>query len=63
MRTTGLGSMPGRDFRAATRVVAEVFEAVLAMPEVPLRDASSAIIGRTLGLLAQPCELDATGWR
>ncbi len=63
MRTTGLGSMPGRDFRAATRVVAEVSEAVLAMPEVPLRDASSAIIGRTLGLLAQPCELDATGWR
>ncbi|MDI9628769.1 MAG: hypothetical protein QM286_09530 [Acidobacteriota bacterium] len=63
MRTTGLGSMPGRDFRAATRVVADLSDELLAWPELPQRDESSAMIGRTLGLLAQPGELDTDGWR
>ena len=63
MRTTGMGSMPGRDFREATRVVADLSGALLAWPELPQRDASSAMIGRTLGLLAQPCELATDGWR
>ena len=58
-----MGSMPGRDFREATRVVADLSGALLAWPELPQRDASSAMIGRTLGLLAQPCELATDGWR
>ncbi len=63
MRVTGLGSMPGRDFREATRIVAELQPDVLAWPEVPARDASSTMIGRTLGLLELPVNLTDDGWR
>lgn len=63
MRTTGLGSMPGADFREATRVVRDLSAEVLAWPEVPDRGASSAMIGRTLGLLAQATNLTSDGWR
>lgn len=63
MRASGLGSMPGRDFREATRVVAELMPDILAWPELPGRDSSSAIIGRTLGLVSLPCALGPEGWR
>lgn len=63
MIITALGSMPGRDFRESTRIVADLLPDLLAWPELPARDASSAMIGRTLGLLEQPCELTADGWR
>lgn len=63
MRTTGVGSMPGSDFREATRIVADVMPDLLAWPEVPGRDASSTMIGRTLGLLPQPSNLTPDGWR
>lgn len=63
MRATSLGSMPGTDLREATRIVAEVQPDVLAWPEVPARDAASAMIGRSLGLLELPANLGAEGWR
>lgn len=63
MFVTGLGSMPGRDFRESTRMVADLQPGLLAWPEVPARDAPSTMIGRALGLLEQPCELSPDGWR
>lgn len=63
MRVAGLGSMPGSDFREATRMVAELTPELLAWPELPQRDAASEMIGRTLGLLDQPCNLSPDGWR
>lgn len=63
MRISALGSMPGTDFREATRMVADLLPDLLAWPELPARDASSAMIGRTLGLLEQPANLTADGWR
>lgn len=63
MRITALGSMPGTDFREASRMVADLLPDLLAWPELPARDASSAMIGRTLGLLEQAANLTADGWR
>lgn len=55
--------MPGTDFREVTRMVADLMPDLLAWPELPQRDSSSAIAGRTLGLLEQPCNLSSDGWR
>lgn len=63
MRSTGLGSMPGTDFRQATGVVRDLSEELFAWPEVPARDEASAMIGRTLGLLAQATSRSPDGWR
>lgn len=63
MRHTGLGSMPGQDFREACRVVLDLSDDLVAFPELPMRDAASGMVGRTLGLLALPTTLDADGWR
>lgn len=63
MIATALGSMPGDDFRESVKMAADLLPELLAWPEVPARDPSSAMIGRTLGLLEQPCELSPDGWR
>lgn len=44
-------------------MVADLLPDLLAWPELPQRDVSSAVIGRTLGLLDQPCNLGQDGWR
>ncbi len=63
MRYTGLGSMPGTDFREACRVVLDLSDDLIGFPEVPLRDAASGMVGRTAGLLELPMTLDGDGWR
>lgn len=63
MLVTGLGSMPGRDFRESTRMLVDLLPELLAWPELPARGVTSAMIGRTLGLLDLPCELSVDGWR
>lgn len=63
MKTTGIGSMPGKDFREATRMVVDLGNDLLAWPEVPERDECSSMVGRTAGLLEQACNLTRDGWR
>ncbi len=63
MKSTGIGSMPGKDFREATRMVVDLSTDLLAWPEVPGRDACSSMVGRTAGLLEQACNLTGDGWR
>jgi len=63
VRVTGLGSMPGDDMRETVRVVRDLLPDIFAWPELPGRGPASGMIGRTLGLLGQPCVLDADGWR
>lgn len=64
MRTTGIGSLPGTDFRGALGAMREVFPDVLPLPELPARGVGSAMVGRTLGLI-EGLGFDQTpsGWR
>ena len=55
--------MPGRDFRLAADIVLELCPDPVPFPELPMRDAASGMIGRTIGRLELPIGLDADGWR
>lgn len=63
MKVTGLGSMPGTDLREAVRVVRDLVPDIFAWPELPQRGPASSMIGRTLGVLEQPCTREDDGWR
>ncbi|WP_153303088.1 uroporphyrinogen decarboxylase/cobalamine-independent methonine synthase family protein [Aeromicrobium choanae] len=65
MRATGIGSMPGDEFSPVARYVIETFGAdgIVFVPELPDRGAPSAMLGRTLGVLPLPIDLQPAGWR
>lgn len=64
MRVTAGGSLPGDDFRGALTAMAEALPEVLPLPELPARGVSSAMIGRTLGLInGLDFDLQPAGWR
>ncbi len=64
MRATGIGSLPGRDFRGALAAMAECFPDLVPLPELPDRGPQAAIIGRAVAVLESlPVDLGPGGWR
>lgn len=64
MRTTAAGSLPGTDFRGAVAAMAEAFEELTPLPELPDRGIGSQLVGRTLGLVGDlGFDLQPAGWR
>lgn len=60
----GIGSMPGEDFDASLRMVAEATPKLIAIPELPDRGVSAGMTGRAMGLLAElGADLQPAGWR
>ena len=65
---TGVGSLPGTDYRAAVRMVLDALggaeRGLPYLPELPARGPWAAMIGRACGLLVDlPVSLDAGVWR
>lgn len=64
MRATTIGSLPGTDMRGCLAEVAELFDDLIALPELPARGASAGMAGRLTAVL---CGLDVDlgpgGWR
>ncbi|MFH7323827.1 methionine synthase [Aeromicrobium sp. JJY06] len=65
MRATGIGSMPGEELAPVARHVIDTFgdDGIVFVPELPDRGAPSAMLGRTLGLVPLPIDLQPAGWR
>lgn len=65
MRATGIGSVPGTEFAGWARFVMDGFGAdgIVFVPELPDRGTASMMVGRTLGLLPLPFDLQPAGWR
>lgn len=64
MHTTGIGSLPGTDFRGALGAMSEVFPDVVPFPELPGRGPTSGMVGRALGLIdGLGFDLGVAGWR
>ncbi|MBW9205661.1 methionine synthase [Mumia sp. zg.B17] len=63
MRATGIGSMPGEDFRGVVRFVLETLDLPF-LPELPARGDGAGMIGRAAGLLdGLGADLQPAGWR
>jgi hypothetical protein len=61
---TGVGSMPGDDFREVTRMVLGVLEDLPFMPELPARSEAASMTGRAVAMLADlGADLQPAGWR
>lgn len=64
---TGVGSMPGTDVRAATRLVFDLLPELPFLPELPARGPGASIVGRLVALLGRAGHLHAdvqpSGWR
>ena len=61
---TGVGSMPGEDYREAVRTVLGVLEDVPHMPELPARSEAASMTGRAVAMLADlGADLQPAGWR
>lgn len=64
MRATATGSLPGHDMVEAAKLAFGLFgDDIAFIPELPDRGVTAAMIGRTLGLLELPIDLQAAGWR
>lgn len=64
MRGTGVGGMPGDDFRESLQVVLGEVGDLVFMPELPARGASAGMIGRALAVLdGLDVDLQPAGWR
>ncbi len=64
MIATAVGSMPGEDFAAAMRTVAQALPDFVHLPELPARGAHAGLVGRGVGLLASiGADLQPAGWR
>ncbi|WP_036924484.1 hypothetical protein [Acidipropionibacterium thoenii] len=64
MRATGIGSLPGTDFRGAVAAMAECFPESVPLPELPDRGLPAGILGRATALLDElPVDLGPGGWR
>ncbi|GAA3546496.1 hypothetical protein AFL01nite_28150 [Aeromicrobium flavum] len=57
--------MPGEEFAPVARYVVETLgaEGIVFVPELPDRGAPSGMLGRTLGLVPLPIDLQPAGWR
>ncbi|MGH1565081.1 methionine synthase [Mumia sp. DW29H23] len=63
MRATGVGSMPGEDFRGVVRFVVETLDLPF-LPELPARGDGAGMVGRAVGLLdGLGADLQPAGWR
>ncbi len=63
-QATGVGSMPGTDFAESLKIVLDKLPDLPHLPELPDRGVESAMIGRTLGLIAHlGFDLQPAGWR
>ena len=61
---TGVGSMPGEDFREAMRMVLGVLPDLPYMPELPARSEAASMTGRSVAMLAElGADLQPAGWR
>jgi methionine synthase II (cobalamin-independent) len=61
---TGVGSLPGTDYRAALRMTFDAVPDLAYLPELPARGPWAAVVGRGLGLPSGlPAELSAGEWR
>ncbi|QMW65187.1 methionine synthase [Mumia sp. ZJ1417] len=64
MRATGVGSMPGEDFRGVVRFVAETCPDLPFLPELPARGDGAGMTGRGAALLdGIGADLQPAGWR
>lgn len=63
-RATGLGSMPGEDFRETTKMVLDELPDLAHLPELPARGAIAGMIGRTAAIVSDlGFDLQPAGWR
>lgn len=61
---TGIGSLPGTDVEAATRLVVEACPDVIPYPELPARGPHAGMLGRSLALLdGLEASFEAGEWR
>lgn len=64
MRATATGSLPGHDMIEAAKLVFGLFgDDIAFVPELPDRGVTAAMIGRTVGLVPLPIDLQPAGWR
>lgn len=60
----GIGSMPGEDYAESLRIVSGETPDLIAIPELPGRGVHAAMIGRSVGALAElGADLQPSGWR
>ena len=63
-RATGIGSLPGEDFREAVRLVLGELPDLPHLPELPARGAAAGMTGRAVALTAElGFDLQPAGWR
>jgi Cobalamin-independent synthase, Catalytic domain len=63
-RATGVGSMPGEDFRETLKVVLGQTPELPFLPELPARGAIADLTGRALAVVAElGADLQPAGWR
>lgn len=63
-RATGVGSMPGDDYREATRIVRGEIPELPYLVELPERGPLAAMTGRTLAMIGELAfDLQPAGWR
>jgi len=64
MRATGIGSMPGEDFRESVQIVLGEVGDLVFIPELPARGTPAGMIGRSLAMLdGLDVDLQPAGWR
>lgn len=64
MRASGVGGMPGDDFREALQIILGEVGEIPFVPELPARGAGAEMIGRSLAMLdGLSVDLQPAGWR
>ena len=64
MRASGIGSMPGEDFRESLQIVLGEVGDLVFVPELPARGTPAGMIGRSLAVLdGLDVDLQPAGWR
>ena len=64
MIATGIGSLPGTDMRGSLAAMAETFDQLIPLPELPARGVGAHMIGRATAVLVDlPVDHGPGGWR
>ncbi|MEH0338451.1 methionine synthase [Cutibacterium namnetense] len=64
MIATGIGSLPGADMRGSLAAMADTFDQLIPLPELPARGVGAQMIGRTTAVLVDlPVDHGPGGWR
>lgn len=64
MIATGIGSLPGTDMRGSVAAMAEIFDELIPLPELPARGVGGQMVGRATALLIDlPVDHGPGGWR